>query len=117
MEKHTTYVAMMKLGMPIPKTLLIPPKDYETSGHRDVTVRRYNRLFDLGKVCEEVGFPAFLKPYDGGGWVGVTRVADEKQLRTAYDRSGKRVQHLQEAVKDWDLFIRAIGIGPQVNVV
>jgi hypothetical protein len=117
MEKHTTYVAMMKLGMPIPETFMIPPKEYETGGDWDVTVRRYNRLFDLGKVGEQVGYPAFLKPYDGGGWVGVTRVADEKQLRAAYDRSGKRVQHLQAAVKDWDLFIRAIGIGPQVNVV
>lgn len=117
MEKHTTYVAMMKLGFPIPETWMIPPKDYETGGDWDVTVRRYNRLFDLGNVGEAVGFPAFLKPYDGGGWVGVTRVADDKQLRAAYDRSGKRVQHLQAAVKDWDLFIRAIGMGPQVNVV
>jgi hypothetical protein len=117
MEKHTTYVAMMKLGLPIPKTWMIPPKEYETGGDWDVTIRRYNRLFDLAKVGEEVGYPAFLKPYDGGGWVGVTRVADERQLRNAYDRSGKRVQHLQAAVKDWDLFIRAIGMGPQVNVV
>lgn len=117
MEKHTTYVAMMKLGMPIPETWIIPPKEYETGGDWDVTVRRYNRLFDLGAVGEAVGYPAFLKPYDGGGWVGVTRVTDEKSLRTAYDRSGKRVQHLQAAVKDWDLFIRAIGVGPQVNVV
>ncbi|MCB9683898.1 MAG: hypothetical protein H6738_01910 [Alphaproteobacteria bacterium] len=117
MEKHTSYVAMMKLGLPIPKTWMIPPKEYETGGDWDVTVRRYNRLFDLGKVGEEIGYPAFLKPYDGGGWVGVTRVTDERSLRQAYDRSGKRVQHLQAAVKDYDLFIRAIGMGPQVNVV
>ncbi|MEQ1505288.1 MAG: hypothetical protein ABMB14_23860, partial [Myxococcota bacterium] len=116
-EKHTTYVAMMKLGLPIPPTWILPPKEYETGGDWDVTVQRYNRLFDLGKVGDAVGYPAFLKPYDGGGWVGVTRVADERALRAAYDRSGKRVQHLQAAVKDWDLFIRAIGVGPQVNVV
>ncbi|MEZ4239043.1 MAG: hypothetical protein R3F59_23395 [Myxococcota bacterium] len=117
MEKHTSYVAMMRLGLPVPQTWMIPPKEYETGGDWDVTVRRYNRLFDLGKVGEAVGYPAFLKPYDGGGWVGVTRVTDEASLRTAYDKSGKRVQHLQAAVKDWDLFIRAIGVGPQVNVV
>jgi hypothetical protein len=117
MEKHTTYAAMMKLGLPIPATWLIPPKEYETGGDWDVTVKRYNRLFDLGRVGEAVGYPAFLKPYDGGGWVGVTRVTDETTLRAAYDRSGKRVQHLQAAVPDWDLFIRAIGVGPQVNVV
>ena len=117
MEKHTSYVAMMKLGLPIPDTWMIPPKEYETGGDWDVTVRRYNRLFDLGSVGNAVGYPAFLKPYDGGGWVGVTRVKDEGGLRIAYDDSGKRVQHLQAAVRDWDLFVRGIGVGPQVNVV
>lgn len=117
MEKHTSYAAMMRLGMPIPKTWMIPPKEYETGGDWDVTVRRYNRLFDLGRVGQEVGYPAFLKPYDGGGWVGVTRVTDEASLRAAYDASGKRVHHLQAAVPDWDLFVRTIGVGPQVNVV
>ena len=50
MEKHTSYAAMMRLGMPIPKTVMIPPKDYEDAGDTKVTVRRYNRLFDLGRV-------------------------------------------------------------------
>ena len=117
MEKHTSYVAMMKLGMPIPDTWMIPPKEYERGGDWDVTIERYNRLFDLGRVGEAVGYPAFLKPYDGGGWVGVTRVKDEAALRTAYDESGKRVHHLQAAVQEWDLFVRGIGIGPQVGIV
>ena len=117
MEKHTSYVAMMKLGMPIPDTWMIPPKEYEAGGDWDVTVRRYNRLFDLGRVGDAVGYPAFLKPYDGGGWVGVTRVTDAQGLQTAYDGSGKRVHHLQAAVPDWDLFVRAIGVGPQVGII
>lgn len=116
-EKHTSYAAMMRLGLPIPKTWMIPPKEYETDGDWQVTIRRYNKLFKLSEVAEKVGYPAFLKPYDGGGWVGVTQVKDDSGLSAAYDKSGKRVQHLQAAVKDWDLFIRAIGVGPQVNIV
>lgn len=114
MEKHTTYAAMMKLGMPIPKTYMIPPKDYVDEGDVKVTVSRYNRLFDLGKIGDEVGWPAFLKPYDGGGWVGVTRVTDAASLHAAYDKSGTRVHHLQAAVQNWDRFVRGVGIGPQV---
>ena len=95
MEKHTSYAAMMRLGMPIPKTWMIPPKDYVDEGDVRVTVHRYNRLFDLATVGDEVGYPAFLKPYDGGGWVGVTRVTDKKSLHEAYNRSGTRVHHLQ----------------------
>ncbi|MCB9742869.1 MAG: hypothetical protein H6741_05155 [Alphaproteobacteria bacterium] len=118
MEKHTSYCAMMRLGLPIPETWMIPAKDYDR-GEWDtgVVVDRYNKLFDLGKVGEAVGYPAFLKPYDGGGWVGVRRVTDSDSLHAAYDESGKRVNHLQAGVPDWDVFVRGIGMGPQVNVI
>ena len=118
MEKHTSYCAMMRLGMPIPKTVMLPSKDVSQE-HPDmeVTVNRYNRLFSLQQVGEHVGYPAFLKPYDGGGWVGVRRVKNLKDLNEAYDKSGARVNHLQEAVKDWDVFVRGLGVGPQVNVI
>jgi hypothetical protein len=116
-EKHTTYAAMMKLGMPIPKTWMIPPKEYGDEGDMQVTIKRYNKMFDLTKVGQAVGFPNYLKPYDGGAWVGVKRCKDAKALHEAYNESGSRVQHLQAGVEGYDLFIRAIGIGPQVNVV
>lgn len=116
-EKHTTYCAMMRLGLPIPETWMIPPKVNKDSGDEAIMVRRYNKLFDLGQVGEAVGYPAFLKPYDGGGWVGVEQVKSRPELNKAYDKSGERVQHLQQGVPDWDLFIRGIGVGPQVNVM
>ncbi len=116
-EKHSTYCAMMKLGMPIPKTWMLPPKDYTDEGDVLVTVKRYNKLFDLNDVGNQVGYPNFIKPYDGGGWVGVKRCKDERALRENYDASGTRVQHLQASVEGWDRFVRAIGVGPQVNVV
>ncbi len=116
-EKHTSYVAMMKLGLPIPRTWMLPPKEYDEDGDWSVTVQRYNKLFDLDGVGASVGYPAFFKPYDGGGWVGVRKVDNAAELKVAYDESGKRVHHLQAGVRDWDLFIRAIGVGPQVNIV
>ena len=116
-EKHTTYAAMMRLGLPIPKTWMIPPKEHAADGDEAKMARKYNKLFDLSKVGENVGYPAFLKPYDGGGWRGVTRVTDAAGLHKAYDGTGKEVQHLQAGVKDWDLFVRGIGVGPQVNVI
>ncbi|MCB1034344.1 MAG: hypothetical protein KDD47_10985, partial [Acidobacteria bacterium] len=58
-----------------------------------------------------------MKPYDGGAWVGVDRIDDEAALRAAYDKSGKRVMHLQAAVNPFDLFVRCVGVGPQVRIV
>ena len=117
MEKHTTYAAMMKLGMPIPETWLVPPKEHHDTADIKPTLQRYARLFDLAQVGEKLGYPMFMKPYDGGAWVGVSRIDNEQQLRAAYEKSGRLVMHLQKAVEPFDLFVRAIGIGPQVHIV
>jgi hypothetical protein len=118
MEKSTTYAAMMRLGLPVPDTWLVPPKDYDWS-HPDVkvTLQRYAKLFDLGAVGEKIGYPLFMKPYDGGAWVGVTKIDDESALRAAYDASGQRLMFLQKAVLPHDLFVRCVGVGPQVRVI
>jgi hypothetical protein len=117
MEKQTTYCAMIKLGMPIPETTLVPPKAYEPLPDLRVTLHRYAKLFDLAALGRKIGFPLFMKPFDGGGWKGVSRVDNEAELRARYEESGKLVMHLQKAVDPFDLFIRCIGIGPQTKIV
>ena len=117
MEKHTSYCAMMKLGFPIPDTWMTPPKSYDETADLAPTLNRYAKLFDLGEIGKKVGYPLFMKPYDGGAWVGVTRIANEQSLRDAYEQSGKRVMHIQNAVDPFDRFVRAIGIGPQVYTI
>jgi len=117
MEKHTSYCAMMKLGMPIPETWLVPPKEHKQSADVKSTLERYARLFDISKVGAALGYPLFMKPYDGGAWVGVSKIDNGAQIREAYEKSGTFVMHLQKAVDPFDLFVRAIGIGPQVNIV
>jgi len=117
MEKHSTYCAMMRLGLPVPRTWLIPPKSHEPSADLEPTLERYARLFDLGEVGGKLGYPMYMKPYDGGAWVGVSRIEDEAALRAAYEESGKRVMHLQQAVEPLDVFVRVIGLGPQIHVI
>lgn len=117
MQKHTSYAAMLRLGLPIPKTWLIPPHEYEESPDLEFTLSRYASMFDLDKIGEQVGYPAYLKPYDGGAWEGVSRVGGPEELAAAYDSSGTRIMHLQEAVHPYDLFVRALGVGPQVNLM
>ncbi len=117
MEKHTSYCAMMRLGMPIPATWMIPPKSYEATPDLAPTLKSYAKLFDLGTIGNSIGYPLFMKPYDGGGWRGVSRVADESQLRKRYEESGKGVMHLQAAVDPFDSFVRCIGYGPQTHLV
>jgi hypothetical protein len=118
MEKHTSYAAMMHLGMPIPETWMIPPKAYE-EGNPDLkpTLGKYAKLFDLSVIGRQLGYPVFVKPYDGGGWRAVSKADDAQMLGKAYDESGKMVMHVQAAVNGFDRFVRCIGFGAQTRCV
>lgn len=74
-------------------------------------------MFDLGEIGPALGYPLFMKPYDGGGWKGVSRIDDEEALRTAYEESGVFVMHLQGGIEPHELFVRCIGPGPQTRMV
>ena len=80
MEKHTAYCAMMRLGLPVPDTVMVPPQEYEPSPDLTPTLERYARLFDLEESAEKLGYPMFMKPYDGGAWVGVSKLDSVGQL-------------------------------------
>jgi len=116
-EKHTSYCAMMRLGLKVPDTWMLPPKAYEQAADLQTTLTRYARFFDLGPIGAGLGYPQFMKPYDGGGWVGVTKLDDEAQLRAAYEASGTKLMHLQAAVLPYERFVRCIGLGPQTRAV
>ena len=116
-EKHTSYCAMMRLGLHVPETWMLPPKAYEHSTDLQPTLTRYARLFDLGEIGSRLGYPLFMKPYDGGGWVGVSKIDDEAALREVYEHSGTKVMHLQAAVLPYEWFVRCVGLGPQTRIV
>ncbi len=117
MEKQTTYAAMMRLGFPVPDTWMIPPKGYEESSDLQPTLRRYAKLFDLGAIGDKIGYPLYMKPYDGGAWVGVTGIKNRQELLNAYESSGTRVMNLQKGVEPNDAFVRCVGLGPQFRLV
>ena len=117
MEKQTTYAAMMRLGFPVPDTWMIPPKRYQESGDLAPTLRRYAKLFDLAAIGDRIGYPLYMKPYDGGAWVGVTGIKNRQELLNAYESSGTRVMNLQKGVEPHDAFVRCVGLGPQFRMV
>lgn len=117
MEKQTTYCAMMRLGMPVPDTVLIPPKEYDANPDLKTTLERYAKMFKLEDIGERLGYPVFMKPYDGGGWVGVTKIDNDEEMQRAYDESGKLVMHVQKGLVPNEGFVRCVGVGPQTKIV
>ena len=117
MEKHAAYCAMMRLGLKVPDTVLVTFKNPPEHAKWAYTASRYNQPFDLDAIAERMGYPLFMKPYDGGAWVGVTRIKDADDLHAAYDTSGQRLMHLQKAVDGYDVFARSLSIGPETMVM
>ena len=117
MEKHAAYCAMMRLGLHVPETWLIPHRLPPDNPRYVPMAERYNPAFDLEEIAKQIGYPLFMKPFDGGMWVGVTRITNPEELRFAYEHSGERLMHLQASIEDYDVFTRSLSIGPQTKVM
>ena len=115
MEKHSAYCAMLRLGLKVPRTILVPYKNPLDTGRGAYTSAKYNQGFDLETIADDLGYPLYMKPFDGGGWRGVSRINNPDDLRRAYDASGEMLMHLQATV-DYEKFARALSIGPETSV-
>jgi hypothetical protein len=117
MEKHAAYCAMMRLGLHVPETVLVPYKNPVDNARYAYTAGRYNQPFDLDAIAQRIGYPLYMKPYDGGAWRGVSRINNPAELHSAYDQSGEMLMHLQKAIDDYDAFARSLSIGAETMVV
>ena len=75
MEKHSAYCAMLRLGLNVPNTVLVPYKNPVDNARWAYTSAKYNQSFDLDALADEMGYPLYMKPFDGGGWRGVAGCA------------------------------------------
>ncbi|MDX1520586.1 MAG: hypothetical protein R3264_03075 [Anaerolineae bacterium] len=114
MEKHSAYCAMLRLGLNIPETWLIPSKRGPDTEKYRTTAAKYHDMFNLTEIAGQIGYPLYMKPFDGGGWRGVSQVKSEHDLMAAYDGSEQMLMHLQAGLEDYDVFVRSLAIGPQV---
>jgi hypothetical protein len=116
MEKHTSYAAMLRLGLPVPKTYLLPPKEYAPQPDLHMTLSSYARMFDLAEVGDAVGYPAYLKPYDGGAWRGCpgwrTTTTCSVPTTSPAARSCTSRRRSSRSTCSYGL-----AVGPQVNVM
>jgi hypothetical protein len=117
MEKHAAYCAMIRLGLKVPETWMLPNKTPPDNPRFQGTAERYLRYFDLEAVARAVGMPLYMKPFDGGAWVGVSRIENAETLYRAYDESEQRLMHLQASVDGFDVFARSLGIGAESVVL
>jgi glutathione synthase/RimK-type ligase-like ATP-grasp enzyme len=102
-DKFFNYSLAAKLGVAAPPTVILPHKHYPP-GTTDRSMRNLQYPLDWDAVFSYIGFPAFLKPVNGGGWRDVFHVHSREQLFEAYDASRDLCMMLQRAVNFTDYF-------------
>ena len=108
-DKFFNNVLAGRIGVAVPKTVILPSKELPP----DTTSESMTNLafpLDWEGIFAHVGFPAFFKPYAGGGWKNVYRVASPDEFFAAYDQTGRHVMTLQEEI-DFEDYYRCYVIG------
>ena len=108
-DKFFNYAVADKAGIPVPKTVLLPSKNHPP----DTTADSFrNLMFPLNwqDIFDYVGFPSYLKPFDGGGWKHVYKVDSIEEFFTAYSETADIVMTLQEGI-DFTEYYRCYCIG------
>ena len=75
-------------------------------------MRNLQYPLDWDGVFEYVGFPAFLKPFDGGGWRDVYKVNTPEEFFAAYDQTRTLCMTLQAAV-NFNEYFRCYVVGQE----
>ena len=114
-DKFFNYSLATKLGVAVPKTVLLPQKAYK-DGVTDASLRNLRFPLDWDGIINYVGLPAILKPFDGGGWRDVYRVNSKEELWSCYDRTGTLCMTLQEFI-DFTDFVRCYCVGKKQVLV
>jgi hypothetical protein len=103
-DKFFNYSLATKLGVAVPKTVLLPQKAYR-QGVTDASLRNLEFPLLWDEIIDYTGLPAILKPFDGGGWRDVYKVNSKEELWSAYDKTGTLCMTLQEFI-DFREYVR-----------
>ena len=96
-EKFFNNCLATLVGIPVPKTVILPSRELPT----DTTDQSFSNLafpLDWDSIFRYVGFPAYMKPFAGGGWKNVYKLYDAEDFYRKHSETGQLVMLLQEEI-------------------
>jgi glutathione synthase/RimK-type ligase-like ATP-grasp enzyme len=102
-EKFFNNALAVLVGIPVPKTVLLPSNQHPPDTNEN-SFRNLAYPWDWEGIFNYVGFPAFFKPFAGGGWKNVYKLNNADEFFKAYNETGQLVMMLQEEIIFTDYF-------------
>jgi len=96
-EKFFNNCLSVKIGVPVPKTVILPSRELppETS---DQSFSNLAFPLDWETIFHYIGFPAYMKPFAGGGWRNVYKLLSAEDFYQKHGETGQLVMLLQEEI-------------------
>jgi predicted flap endonuclease-1-like 5' DNA nuclease/glutathione synthase/RimK-type ligase-like ATP-grasp enzyme len=108
-EKFFNNCLAVHIGVPVPKTVLLPSHEHPDDTNAD-SFTNLKYPLDWESIFGYVGFPAFMKPFSGGGWKSVYKLENIEEFFEKHQETGQLVMMLQEAI-EFDAYFRCYCIG------
>jgi len=102
-DKFFNNCLATKIGVAVPKTVILPSNQHPPDTNEN-SMRNLGYPLDWDAIFEYVGFPAFFKPFAGGGWKNVYRLTNKEEFFNAYNQTGQLVMMLQEEIEFTEYF-------------
>jgi hypothetical protein len=96
-EKFFNNALAVKLGVPVPKTVILPSNEKPTDT-QDSSFSNLKFPLSWEKIFEHIGWPAYMKPHAGGGWKSVYKLTSMEDFFKAYKETSQLVMMLQEEI-------------------
>ncbi len=96
-DKYFNNCLMTKVDVPVPKTVIIPSRDLPP----DTSDDSFSNLafpLDWESIFKYVGFPAYMKPFAGGGWKSVYKLVSSEDFFNKHSETAQLVMMLQEEI-------------------
>jgi hypothetical protein len=96
-EKFFNNCLAIRNGVPVPKTVILPSRDLP----QDTSDQSFSNLaypLDWPYIFNYIGFPAYMKPFAGGGWKNVYKLHDAEDFYHKHAETGQLVMLLQEEI-------------------
>ena len=108
-EKFFNNCLATKIGVPVPKTVILPSRDLPP----DTSNESFSNLaypLDWEGIFKYIGFPAYMKPFAGGGWKSVYQLNSIDEFFEKHAETEQLVMMLQEEIK-FEEYYRCYCIG------